>query len=288
MAFCPSCGAPVEGAFCTKCGAPVTGTGGQGFKTGQSVPPDYQPPASASAQKKHGALFWILIGCAVFIVVAGLAVIGTGIFVAKKAGLDPALMKQNPALAVAKMMANLNPDIEVLSVDEGSGTIRVREKRTGKTMSMSLKDAQRGKFVFQDEQGKVEIQAQGEGENAAVEVRSPEGTMKMGAAADPKLPAWLPAYPGAKAAGIFSFNGEDGKAGSCAFKSSDSAEKVSSFYENAMKSAGFSVQKSITRIPNQGSVIVLVGSDEAAQRNANVNVATSAEGTTISLAFENK
>jgi hypothetical protein len=292
MAFCGKCGAPVEGAYCAKCGTALGSAGASSAQAGQPVPPipaPLQPSSTAPAAKKGRFMFWILGGCLGLVVIAGIIAISTGIFVARKAGLDPALMKQNPGLAVAKMMATLNPDIEVLSVDEGSGIIRVREKKTGKTMSMNLQDAQKGKIVFQDDQNKsVEIQSTGEGENASVEVRSAEGTMRMGAGSAVQLPDWLPSYPGAKAAGTYSFNAENGQAGSCAFKTGDPVETVASFYEKALKNAGFAVQKTTTQIPGKGSFIMLMAENESTRQTAHVTAANSEEGTTINLVFERK
>lgn len=291
MAFCKSCGAPVEGTFCTKCGAQAGSPGISSAQAEQSatpIPSPPQPPAAAPASKKGSPLFWILGGCLGLIVVAGIIAVFTGVFVARKAGLDPALMKQNPGLAVAKMMATMNPDIEVLSVDEDRGIISVREKKTGKTMTMNLKDAQKGKIVFQDDQNKsVEIQTQGEGEEASVEIRSSEGTVRMGANAG-QLPDWLPSYPGAESAGTFGFSAENGNAGSCAFKTGDSVESVASFYEDALKNAGFVVQKTTTQIPGKGSFIMLMAADDSTRRNAHVTAASSEEGTTINLSFETK
>jgi hypothetical protein len=292
MAFCTSCGAPVEGAFCTKCGTHVGAPGASSAQAEQSVPPIpplYQPPAVASAPKRHSPLFWILGGCLGLIVIGGIIAISTGVFIAHKAGLDPALMKQNPGLAVAKMMATMNPDVEVLAVDEDRGIIRVREKKTGKTMTINLKDAQNGRIVFQDDQNQsVEIQSRGEGENASVEVRSSEGTMRMGASSAGQLPDWLPSYPGAESAGTFAISAENGKSGSCAFKTGDSVENVASFYEGALKDAGFVVQKTTTRISGKGSFIMLMAEDSNSQRNAHVTVVNSEEGTTINLVFETK
>jgi len=183
----------------------------------------------------------------------------------------------------------MNPDVEVLLVDEDRGIIRVREKKSGKIMTMNLKDAQKGKIVFTDDQNKnVEIQSQGEGEKASVEIRSSEGTMRMGASAAGQLPDWLPSYPGAESTGTFGFSAENGKSGSCAFKTGDSVENVASFYEGALKNAGFVVQKTTTQIPGKGSFIMLMAEGSNSQRNAHVTVANSEEGTIINLMFETK
>jgi hypothetical protein len=293
MAFCMKCGASVEGGFCAKCGTPVGSPGGSNAQSEQFTPaaiPPAQPSTPATGTKKGRTVFWVVGGCLGLIIIAAIIMVASGLFFVHKAGLDPALMKQNPSLAVAKMMATMNPDIEVLSVDEGSGTIRVREKKTGKMMSMNLKDAQRGKIVFQDEQNKtVEIQTQGEGENASVEVHSSEGTMRMGTSASGDLPNWVPSYPGAKAAaGAISFNANNGKAGSSTFTSGDSVEKVAAFYENALNGLGFKVHKTVTQVPGTGSLVMVMAEDDNAQRNINVTARNSREGTMITLAFETK
>jgi len=292
MAFCMKCGAPVEGAFCTKCGTPVGSPGVSNAQAGQPVPPipaSPQPSTAAPAAKKGRAIFWILGGCLGLVVIAGIIVVATGLFVVKKAGLDPDLMRKDPALAVAKMVATMNPDIEVLSVDESAGVIHVRDKKTGKTLKMNLKDAQKGRIVFQDDQNKtVEIKAQGEGDNASLEVNSPDGNMRMGTGSASRLPAWLPSYPGAKAAGNFSFEAKEGKAESYTLTTSDSAETVAAFYEKALNGSGFEVQKNVTQIPGKGSMVFLMAEDKNAGRNVQLTAEKTEEGTKVTLTYETK
>ena len=292
MAFCRQCGSPVDGAFCPKCGAKMDAAGAPGAPPPQVPPaaPGIQmPPAGAAPRKKGRWIFWMLGGCALLVVIIVLVLVFGGIFIAKRAGIDTELMQKNPELAVAKIIASTNPDIEVLSIDEDRGIIRARDKKTGKTVTLNLKDVKQGKIVFSDDQNqKVEIQTQGEGENSTMEIKSSEGTMRMGAGAAAQLPSWLPSYPGAEAAGGLAFNKGDGNAGSCAFKTKDSVEAVGTFYENALKNAGFTVQKSITQVPDQGTMILLSGTDKANQRTVNVTTAHSKEGTTINLIFEAK
>jgi hypothetical protein len=302
MAFCRQCGSPVEGAFCTKCGAKMDAPGSPGTPPPQptpppaappqapSAPPLYAPPPSAAAppQKKKGRwIFWTLGGCLGLIIIVFIILFAAGRYFIHKAGIDPALMEKDPAMAVAKMMATMNPDIEVLAIDEGQGIIRVRNKKTGETLAMNLKDAKNGKIVFMDEKGKsLEIKTQGEGANAGLEIKSDEGSLKMGANAAGQLPGWLPAYPGAEAAGAVTLNGENGNGGSCTFKSKDSVEAVSAYYENALKAAGFEVNK--MPMQGQGGMIMLNASDNRTQREAHVTATHSADGTMITLMFKGK
>jgi len=66
MAFCQSCGAPVEGRYCAKCGAP------SGQEAGQQTPPPPIPPSGPGAagltDNVAGALCYLLIGIAFLLV----------------------------------------------------------------------------------------------------------------------------------------------------------------------------------------------------------------------------
>jgi hypothetical protein len=290
MNFCTKCGAPVEGAFCNKCGTKVSSSDVAGPEIPKSAPAVSQVSSSSqpiTVPKKRKTLFWILGGCLGLIIIGVIIIVSLGIWVVNKAGLDFEQIKRDPQLATAKIiMANADPNVEVLSVDEKSGIIRVRDKKTGKTMTVNLSDAKKGKIVFQDEQNKtLEIQTQSEGAEPTAEIRSSEGVISMGKG---QLPAWLPSYPGAESAGTFGFSAENSNTGSCAFKTGDSPDKASAFYENALKNAGFKIQKTTTQIPDQGSMIILAATDSGTKRTANVTISSTNEGTAINLVFEEK
>ncbi len=292
MAFCVQCGSPVEGAFCSKCGAKADMPEASGTPAPPVAPaasPIVIPPPPAQAPKKGRFIFWALGGCLVLIVITAIIIFSTGLFIARKTGIDSGMLKSNPGIAIAKMMLSGNPDIEIVSVDEDRGIIRVREKKTGKTMTVDLENAQKGKIVFTDEKNqKVEIQTQGEGDNAAVEIKSADGSMRMGADIKGQLPGWLPSYPSAESSGAFVINADQGKSGSFSFKSRDSVETVAAFYEKALKNSGFEIQKTTTEIPNQGSMAIISASDSKTQRTVNLTAARTEEGTMINLTFDAK
>jgi hypothetical protein len=224
-------------------------------------------------------------------VIGVILVVSTGYFLVnkvKQAGFDPALMEKNPGLAVAKILATVNPDIEVLGIDEDRGIIKVRDKKDGKTLTMNLADVKTGKIVFMDENNKkVEFQAKGEGDKASFEVRSEGGSMRMGAGAA-QLPDWLPSYPGSEGAGTFGMNSKEGNAGSYAFKTSAAIADVVSFYENALKNEGFEVQKTENSISGQGSMTILVANHADTQRSAQITAIGAGGGTQVNLTFETK
>ena len=100
------------------------------------MPPQQQFPPPPP-QKKSNVLTWVLVGCGTFVILGVIAFVVGGYFVwnkAKQAGLDPALMQKQPALATAKIMVAMNPDIELVSVDEEKGLITVKTKRQARPL----------------------------------------------------------------------------------------------------------------------------------------------------------
>jgi len=254
MAFCTSCGAEVKGAFCVQCGTPVKAAGAApaAVAAPSAVPapvaaPVAAVPGAAPVQRKTSPLVWVLVIILGLFVLGAIGVVGTGLFIVHKvrqAGFDPELMQRNPGLAISKMIANANPDVDVLSTDEGAGKITVRDKKTGKVVTMTFDDAKNGRFSFS---------AQGDdGKTASLEV---------GAGAD-QLPSWVPAYPGAKVEGTFAMkgNGEQGNGGSFGFSTSDGADKVISFYQDKCKELGLDVK--MTTHTNEGGMIVAADGGE--------------------------
>ena len=292
MAFCTNCGSPVTGQFCTKCGARAgapgpaaappspSAAGGRPVNIAAGVP----PPTGA---RKRGPLFWVLAGCLGIVVIGAIVVVVGWIFVvnkAKQAGIDPALMQKNPGLAVAKMIAAMNPDIEILGVDEDRGVIRVRDKKDGKILTVNLAEAKNGRIVFEDEKHqRVELEAKGEGDEATLAMRTPEGSILMGPGAA-QLPDWLPSYPGAEIAGALAgMQRQEGQSAAFAFRTEDSPEEVAAFYSNALMRAGFEVAKAST-----AGGIMVTAKQSSSGRSAHITAAREAGKTVGQIILEDK
>ncbi|MGA2269115.1 MAG: hypothetical protein ABSH44_11665 [Bryobacteraceae bacterium] len=235
------------------------------------VPPPQPTAGAVPLQRKTSPLVWVLVIVLGLFVLGGIVTAGFTWFVVHKvrqAGFDPELMRRNPGLAVSKMIAAANPDAEVLSTDEGRGTITIRDKKTGKVVTMTFDQAKNGKFSFT---------AQGDdGKTASLEI---------GAGAD-KLPSWVPAYPGAKVEGTFAIKGDSGEAngGTFTFSTPDAPAKVMSFYQDKCKELGIKV-KMVTNI-NDGGMIVAADDDEA--RTLNVLIGTGRGETTAQVTYKLK
>lgn len=222
-----------------------------------TYPSQYPPPG---AQRKTSPLVWILAILGVFVMLVIVAVAGIGLFVAhkvKEAGVDSDSMKRNPALATIKVMAALNPNIEIVTLDEDKGFVTVRDKKSGRTFKVTFDDAKRGKFTMQEE-GKDPVTITTRG--------------------DFNVPTWIPDYPHSTPQGSFATEFSTGDSGNFTFKTKDSVSKVLSYYEDGFRSEGMEIEH------KPGNVI----SAKRGQKSAVVMVGTGDGDSSVSVTFEAK
>ncbi len=233
-----------------------------------STPPTMPDPNSGGQPvvvKKTSPLVWILAGIGIFMVLAmATCAIGGYYFMhkVKEAGFDPELMQKNPGAAMAKMVTALNPNYEVVTTNDRAGTVTVREKSTGKTITYKFDKDKQSLVIMADDGSEV----------------------KIGADSGAKLPSWVPAYPGATVEGSFSAQGPDGSSGSFSFKTSDDAEKVTAFYQEQLKAAGYTIN--VVSSGNQGGMVS--GEDTNNKRTVIVTVGTSSGTTNGSIIVTEK
>jgi len=249
-----------------------------GAVTPEGVQPAAAPPQAGSpAPKKSNVLVWVLVGGGGLIVIIMLVMMAVSFFVARKASE----FGKNPGFAAAKMMASLNPDVEVVNADENTGKITLRDKKTGKTVALDFKDIQKGRISFEGEGGeKVDIQGEDEdkGGTGSMSIKGPGGSMQFGQGSLANVPSWVPRYPGAQVAGAFTSQQDSEDGGTFQLQCSGSVEEVAAFYERELKNAGMKVQKTSMQGDNQ-TVISLVGTDEAKQHTVSVTASASDKGT---------
>lgn len=274
MAFCAKCGTELgaEARFCGGCGATVG--------AGQAVPPRVPPPAGQYAAPppmapmgqgvKKGPNWWLWIGggIAVFLLLIVVAVVGAGFFVAKKAkdaGFDSQMMAKNPVLGAARLAMAMNPEVEVVKVNEETGELTIKEKKTGKVITMKAEDIKNGKITFTDE-------SSGE-------------TLSVGGNAGAKLPEWVPDYPGSKPQGTFAKTGGAAEAGMAQYQTADAGNEVLKFYEDELKGAGFTVNSSVAAQAGQGTI---TGTDEGSGRTVTVVVSGTGSQTNVMVTYTTK
>src|SRR5579864_6091784 len=113
-------------------------------------PPSGAPPAAPKKGSGLKIFLWIL---GIF---AGLAIVGI-IGVSLLLSYFVHKVKQaanNPVYAAAKFAVAANPDLETVSSDDSTGSITIRERKTGKTVIMKFDPASKT-MVVTDENGKT-------------------------------------------------------------------------------------------------------------------------------------
>jgi len=256
MAFCTSCGAAVSGAYCPNCGTPAGAASSAAAGPAAPLPPP---------RRRTSPIVWILVAVLGLFVIGGIIVFAGGIFLVHKvnqAGVDVNLLRTNPGLAVSKLIVAANPDAEVVRTDDGAGTITVRDKKTGKVITMTFDDARKGNFKFEaeDENGK----------RASLEING----------ASAKIPPEIPVYPGSKVEGNFSVTGDggggQGSAYQYTFTTQDPPRKVMSFYHDKLEDAGMKL--ALTTNTADGGMVV--AEDDTRGQTINVIVEAGSAGNT--------
>jgi hypothetical protein len=217
------------------------------------VNPQYpaQPPMGTPpppGKKKMGPLGWVLIGCGGIVVLCLVVVVAVSLYAvhkARQAGIDPDLMRRNPGLAAAKMVVAANPDLDLISEDDDRGIIRVHDRKQNKNFIVNFEDAKKGKLTLQEE-GKeaLTLSAPGNGANGTFEMKSSEGSLKVGGGGSANLPSWVPSYPNAQPQATMTTENATARSAQFTFTTGDSVDKVVSFYKDALNSAGLKVTNS--------------------------------------------
>jgi hypothetical protein len=260
MAFCTHCGASADGAFCSQCGRPLAQANGPAASA-VNARGDRLPP-----RRKTSPIVWILVAVVGLVCVASAITLAGGLFLvhkAREAGVDADLFRENPGLAIGKLIAAAHPDTEVVSTDTGSGTVTLRDRRTGKEMTLTFDQVRKG-FRFEADEDN--------GRKAAVQ---------LGGDAE-KLPADVPVYPGAKVQATFEVDG-DGAQGQGAyeyeFSTPDAPSKVVAWYHQKLEEDGRKL--ALHNDSREGGM--LVAEDDANRRTLRVIVSRDANGTTINV-----
>lgn len=228
-----------------------------------SSPPNMPP--QPGVPKKTSPLVWILAGVGGFIVLCMIGCAAIGFFFVhkvKEAGFDADLMKRNPGLAMTKMITAFNPNVEVVQTNEGKGTVTVRDKQTGKTITYKF-DPDKQTMVITGDNGEQ---------------------VSFGAGAGNKLPSWVPSYPGAAVQGTYSVQSSEGNSGTFSFTTSDSVTKVTDFYKNELRAAGFKV----TAVNSSDDASMVQGESADSKDNIVVTLGASQGTTTVSIAVTEK
>lgn len=250
------------------------------------VPPASAPSAQPPAAKKTSPWVWVVVGCGALILVVVLAFVVGGLFLFKKGKEFVKTAEKNPAVAAAKIAAAVNPEIEVVDSDDEAGTVTLRNKKTGETITLNAEDIKKGRLKFSTEKGE-EVIVEGGEEQGKVRISSEKGEMVFGEGTG-ELPDWVLVYPGAKPSGSWQARSKEKAGGAAVFTTSDPPDRVIAFYERELKSRGFS--PSTSRFEQDGKVVGGLVQGKTTQGRTLTITVTAEDGgqTNVALAYEVK
>lgn len=250
------------------------------------VPPASAPTPQPAAPKKTSPWVWVGVGCGVLFLIVVLVFVVGGLFLFKKGKDFVKTAEKNPAVAAAKIAAAVNPEIEVVDSDDDAGTVTIRNKKTGETITLNAEDIKKGRLKFSNEKGE-EVTIEGSQEQGKVRISSPQGEMVFGEGAG-ELPDWIPLYPGAKASGSWQTRSQEEAGGAAVFTTADPPDRVMAFYERELKARGFS--PSTSRFEQDGKLVGGLVQGKTAQGRTLTVTVTREEGgqTNVALAYEVK
>ena len=217
-----------------------------------------QPQPTSAPQNQQGPkgtklVVWILLGIAGLIVVSVLVLAGGVYFLAKSVKNSG-----NPSMAVAKIVTAMNPDLEVISTDEETNTVRVRMKSTGEEVKLSLNDLQMGK----------------------IEITTKDGTVRVGGKS--KAPDWVPLYPSMKGRPMTQVESRAKGEGTIVYQTNEDVSAIGAYYEEQLKERGFSVEKVDGSNGASGGIVIKA---ESAARKLKVEIGGGAGVTIVSLTY---
>lgn len=254
----------------------------------QTPPP--APPLTPTPPQKKGLspLAWVGIGCLVLLLLAALTTATCSYFVGKKvkevAGdLD---FEKNPIRASAEIMVRLNPELDLVEVDDDEGTMTIRNKRTEEVVTLDFGDIAEGRWGWSTDEGEVTFDVNTEGEGGLVTVTTDEGETTWGSASSTsEPPKWVPRYPGA-ARGTLTFTSESAGeiAGIWSMETADEVDQVSDFYQSRLEDDGFAVEVQTISGP-QGSLAIITAKDDSQNRSVQLTISTDGEKTMAALQY---
>jgi hypothetical protein len=180
-------------------------------------------------------------------------------------------MAKQPAHARANIFVKANPELEIVSIDENTGIIRVRNKKSSMLLEMNVKDGRNAKWTMVGFKGK----------NANRSSSLPFD--------DSHCPSWILHYPRAMEE-HFNPSSINDKNGSIGFITTDPSKKVAEFYQDSFKKNGLKVEFYVHPISNKDPMIHIIARDPGGSRFASMNVNLAPAGgpherKTVSISF---
>jgi hypothetical protein len=181
-----------------------------------------------------------------------------GFFVARKVQDVAADFEENPALATARMIVKLNPELEEVSTDEDAGTMTIRNTKTGEEITVNFEDIEEGRFSFTTDKGEITVDASEMKDSGSIKVTNDEGAVvfSTGGAVSEDVPSWVPVYPGSEPANRHTMRTEEEETGGFELETSASVAEALEFYKTALEGEGYEVAvNTFTQEDSEGGMV---------------------------------
>jgi hypothetical protein len=122
-------------------------------------------------------------------------------------------------------------------------------------------------------------------EAVTVTQKGPKGTVTYRAGSEVQTPSWLPIYPGAKTEASVAAEGPQAGGTTLLLVTSDGAEQVMKFYEDALKKVGLEVSSHTATQNGRLAGGSLIGKDAANKREVLIGVVPTDEGTRVNVTY---
>ncbi|SRR6266481_2210924 len=253
-----------------------------------SAPNPQTSDATSPETPKRSKAFLRILGILGGSVLLVILVVGIAMaYFAWKVKQQRADFSKNPDIALVKMSTAFNKNLEIVSSDDSTSTIVVRNKKDGKSITMKFAPAKKATGI-QDESGKDSaISISGSESSPVVEFKNSQGIRQFGASAG-SAPIWLPSYPGSPSGNMASVREREKSSSAFIFTTQDSPEKVIGFYSDALKSAGFT--PSVTTTTTDGRTNGTVGGTNMEKgRSVSVVITSNSSGANnVSVMYSEK
>lgn len=243
-----------------------------------NVPTQPAPPV----KKGMSPLAWVGIGCGAIIVLGIIAFGVVGYFVKKQVNR----FEKNPTMVAAEIAVRANPDLELVSSDDKTNTLTVRDKKTGEVTTFSAEDAKEGKFTVKSDKGTVTFDAKSG--VTATDEKGQTSTFKMGEGAPQNLPSWVPVYPAGTIQGTMDSTTPEGRSAAFSVSTADGVDKVADWYESQLKGSGFKVEKNTFATNGTTSGGTVTGKSDDDKRNVAVILSAADGKTQAAVTFADK
>ncbi len=223
-------------------------------------------------------LVWVGIGCAGLVIIGFIAIAGLGLFAAKKVAEVAEDVAKDPAKA-AEWVIKANPELELVETDREAGTMTIRKKDTGETMTVDYSDIREGKISFEGDEGSFRVDSTG----ATIETK--EGVTRYGSNPE-AVPDWVTLHPAKTEANVgMTAETPNGKSGMVQIKIPEAPAAVADYYVETFGDEGFEVENRINSEGTQG-VQVILGLRHADGRKVQLMIVGQDGGSQATLTYE--